>query len=60
MQDCSYTQDAPASKMMEDESIRTYVGRISKIFARIKGCRGKKEDDEIIYKILKTLTLPFK
>ena len=48
------------AKMMEDESIRTYVGRISEIVVGIKGCGGKKEYDEIIWKILKTLTPPFK
>ena len=41
---CAF-QDA---KMMEDESIRTYVGRISKITASIRSQGGTKEDDEVI------------
>ena len=45
---------------MEDESVKTYVCRISKKGAGIKGCGRKKEDDEIIWNILKTLTPPFK
>ena len=48
------------AKMMEDESIRTYVGRISKITVGIKAQGGTKDDDEVIWKILKTLTPPFK
>jgi hypothetical protein len=46
-------QDA---KMMEDESIRTYIGRISEIIASIKAQGETKDDDEVICKILKTLT----
>ena len=46
--------------MMEDESIRLYIGRISKITIGIKAQGGTKEDDEVIWKILKTLTPPFK
>ena len=46
--------------MMEDESVRSYVGRISKIFAGITSHDGKKSDDEVIWKILKSLTWPFK
>ena len=53
---CAF-QDA---KMMEDESIRTYIGRISKITIGIRSQGGTKEDDEVIWKILKTLTPPFK
>ena len=53
---CAF-QDA---KMMEDEFLRTYIGRISKITASIKAQGGTKEDDEVIWKILKTLTPPFK
>ena len=53
---CAF-QDA---KMMEDESIRTYIGRISKIIAGIRSQGGTKEDDEVIWKILKTLRPPFK
>ena len=50
-------QDA---KMMEDESIRTYIGRISEIIIDIKSQRGTEDDDEVIWKILKTLIPPFK
>ena len=50
-------QDA---KMMEDEYVRTYIGRISEITIGIKSQGGSKEDDEVIWKILKTLTPPFK
>ena len=46
--------------MMEYESIRSYVGRISKIVAGITSNDGKKSDDEVIWKILKFLTPPFK
>ncbi|MDF3686464.1 hypothetical protein [Enterobacter hormaechei] len=46
--------------MMEDESIRTFVGRISEITVGIRSQGGTKEDDEVIWKILKTLTPPFK
>ena len=47
-------------KMMGDESVRTYIGRISQFTAGIKAQGGNKEDDEVIWKILKTLTPPFK
>ena len=53
---CAF-QDA---KMMEDEFLRTYLGRISKITAGIKSQGGTKEDDEVIWKILRTLTPQFK
>ena len=53
---CAF-QDA---KMMEDESVRTYIGKISEIIAGIRSQGGTKEDDEVIWKILKTLTPPFK
>ena len=53
---CAF-QDA---KIMEDESIRTYVGRISKIIVGIRSQGGTKEDDEVIWKILKSLTPLFK
>ena len=46
--------------MMEDESVRSYIGRISKIVAGIQSHGGTKEDDEVIWKILKILTPPFK
>ena len=47
---CAFKDD----KMMEDESLRTYIGRISKITLGIKAQGGTKEDDEVIWKILKT------
>ena len=50
-------QDA---RMMEDESIRSYVGRISEIVAGIISHGGTKSKDEVIWKILKSLTPPFK
>ena len=53
---CAF-QDA---KMMEDESIRTYVGRILEIATGIRSQGGTKQDDEVMWKILKTLTPPFK
>ena len=53
---CTF-QDA---KMMEDESIRSYVGRISEIVPGIQSLGGTKQDDEVIWKILKILTPPFK
>ena len=53
---CAF-QDA---RMMEDEFVRSYVGRISEIFAGITSHDGKKSDDEVIWKILKILTPPFK
>ena len=46
--------------MMEDEIVRTYIGRISEIIVGIKAQGGTKEDDEVIWKILKALTPPFK
>ena len=53
---CAF-QDA---RMMEDESIRSYIGRISEIVAGITSLDGMKSDDEVIWKILKILTPPFK
>ena len=53
---CTF-QDA---KMIEDESVKTYIGRLSKIVTRIKSLGGKKSNDEVIWKILKNLTPPFK
>ena len=50
-------QDA---RMMEDGSIRSYVDRISEIFARIRSHGRTKYEDEVIWKILKSLTPPFK
>ena len=46
--------------MMEDESVRRYIGRILEIVAGIKSHGGTKLDDEVIWKILKSLTPPFK
>lgn len=46
--------------MMEDESVRTYISRVSEIIAGIKAYGGTKDEDEIISKILKTLTPLFK
>ena len=46
--------------MMEDESIRSYIGIISKIVVGIRSHGGTKLDDEVIWKILKSLTPPFK
>ena len=46
--------------MMEDESVKTYIGRISIINIGIKAQWGTKSDDEVIWKILKTLTPSFK
>ena len=45
---------------MEDESKRTYFGRISEIVVGIKACDGKKDEDEILWKILKTLRPAYK
>ena len=45
---CAF-QDA---KMIEDEFVRTFVGRISEITASVKYQGGTKEDDEVIWKIL--------
>ena len=47
---CAF-QDA---RMMEDESIISYVGRILEIFVGIKSHGGTKSKDEIICKILKS------
>ena len=46
--------------MLEDEAVRSYIGRISEIVAGIKSHGGTKLDDEVIWKILKSLTPPFK
>lgn len=45
---------------MEDESIKNYIGRISKIIASIRYLSGSKRDDEGIWKILKILSPPSK
>ena len=46
--------------MMEDESIRSFIGKISEIVVGITSLDGTKFDDEVIWKILKILTPPFK
>ena len=46
--------------MMKDQSVITYIGRISEITPGIKSQGGTKEDDVVIWKILKRLTPPFK
>ena len=46
--------------MMEDEFVISYIGRISEIVAGISSHSGTKLDDEVIWKILKSLTPPFK
>ena len=48
------------ANMMEDEYVRTDIDKISKIDGGIKSQGGTKEDDEVIWKILKSLTPPFK
>ena len=53
---CTF-QDA---RMMEDESMRSYVGRISEIVVGITSHDGKKSNNEVMWKILKILTPPFK
>ena len=53
---CAF-QDA---RMMEDEFVRSYIGRISKIIIGIKSYEGTKSNDEVIWKILKSMTPPFK
>ena len=45
---------------MEDKSIRSYDGRISNIVVGFTSHDGNKSDDEVIWKILKILTPPFK
>ena len=46
--------------MMEDEYLRAYIGWILEITTCIKSQGKIKEDDEVIWKILKSLTSPFK
>ena len=53
---CTF-QDA---RMMEDEYVRSYIGRISEIVVGIRSYEGTKLDDEVIWKILKSLSPPFK
>ena len=47
-------------KMMEDHSIINHVGRILEIIIGIGSLGGTKQDDEVIWKILKSLTPSFK
>ena len=46
--------------MMKDESIRSYIGRISEIVVGIRSHGGTKYEDAVMWKILKSLTPPFK
>ena len=46
--------------MMEDEFVINYVRQISKIVAIIQSHGGTKFEDEVIWKILKIMTPPFK
>ena len=48
------------TKMMEDEYIRNYIGRVSIFFVGIKSHGSTKEEYEFVWKILKNLTLLFK
>lgn len=50
-------QDA---KMLEDETIKSYFARISKIVIGIRSCGGSKKEDEVVWQILKTLTPTYK
>ena len=45
---------------MEDEFVRIFFDRISEIVARIQSHGGTEEEDEVVWKILKSLTPPFK
>ena len=44
---------------MEDESTRSYIGRILEMVVGIRSHGGTKDDNEVIWKIMKTLTPPF-
>ena len=46
--------------MMEDEFVRSHIGKISEIVTGIKSHGGTKFNAELIWKILKSLTPPFK
>ena len=48
------------TRMMENESIRSYIGRRSEIVVGIISHGGTKLDDEVIWKMFKSLTPPFK
>ena len=52
--------DFQDAKMMEDESIRSYIGKMLEKFARIWSLARTEQDDEVICKIQKILTPPFK
>ena len=47
-------------KMMKDEAMGNYFGRILEIVVGISSQGGTKEEDEVMWKILKNLTPPFK
>ena len=49
---CAF-QDA---RVMEDEFVRSYIGRISEIVVGIRSHGGTKLDDERIWKILESVT----
>ena len=53
---CAF-QDA---RMMEDESVRSYIGKIFEIGVGIPSLDGIKFDSEVLWKILKIMTPPFK
>ena len=40
--------------MMEDESIRNYIGKISEIVVGIKSLGSTREEHDVVWKILKT------
>ena len=46
-------------RMMEDESVRSYIGRMSEIVPGIKSCEGTKIENEVIWKIMRTLIFVF-
>ena len=45
---------------MKDEFVRNYIGRISEIVVGIWSHGRTKEEDEVLWKILESLTPPFK
>ena len=47
-------------KMMEDQSMRSFISRISDTTLGIKSCQGLKDEYEIIWKILKALIPPYR
>ena len=46
--------------MLEDEIVRGYFSRISEVFIEIKNYGGEKFEDEVVWKILNTLTHSYK